>query len=92
MFVMWWGVACGKEHAVSAAVLRVQHAPGTAVPRVSPTWCGAGVVLCAAYYFFQASMMPLKSAALSDAPPMSPPSMSGFENSSGALLALQLPP
>ena len=42
--------------------------------------------------YFQASMIPLKSGAFSDAPPMRPPSMSGFENSSGALLALQLPP
>ena len=45
-----------------------------------------------AFHFFQASMIPLKSAAFSEAPPMRPPSMSGFANSSGALLALQLPP
>lgn len=43
-------------------------------------------------YFFQASMIPLKSAAFKEAPPIRPPSMSGFAKSSGALLALQLPP
>ena len=36
--------------------------------------------------------MPMKSPALSEAPPMRPPSMSGLANSSGALLGLQLPP
>ena len=45
-----------------------------------------------AFHFFQASMIPLKSAAFSEAPPMRPPSMSGFANNSGALLALQEPP
>ena len=43
-------------------------------------------------YFFQASMMPLKSAAFSEAPPIRPPSMSGLAKSSRALLGLQLPP
>ena len=43
-------------------------------------------------YFFQASMIPLKSAAFKEAPPIKPPSMFGLAKSSGALLALQLPP
>ena len=42
--------------------------------------------------YLNASMIPLKSAAFSEAPPISPPSMSGLANSSGALLALQEPP
>ena len=45
-----------------------------------------------AFHFFQASMIPLKSAAFNEAPPMRPPSMSGLANSSGAFEALQLPP
>ena len=43
-------------------------------------------------YYFQASMMSLKSAALSDAPPIKPPSMSSLAKSSGAFLPLQEPP
>ena len=42
--------------------------------------------------YLNASMIPLKSAAFSEAPPISPPSMSGLANSSGALLALHEPP
>ena len=41
---------------------------------------------------FQASMIPLKSAAFKAAPPIKPPSTSTFEKISLALEGLQLPP
>lgn len=41
---------------------------------------------------YRALMMVRKSGALSDAPPMSPPSTSGFWKSSAAFLALHDPP
>ena len=48
--------------------------------------------LCVACAYFQASMIALKSAALSEAPPIRPPSMSSLLKSSGALLPLHEPP
>ena len=44
------------------------------------------------FYFFQASIMALKSTGFSEAPPIKPPSMLGLANSSPAFDALQLPP
>ena len=41
---------------------------------------------------YRAAMIAQKSAALSDAPPIKPPSTSGLAKSSAAFLALQLPP
>ena len=43
-------------------------------------------------YSFHASIMPLKSAAFNAAPPIRPPSTSGFAKSSLAFVGLQLPP
>ncbi len=43
-------------------------------------------------YQFQASTMPMKSAAASEAPPIRPPSTSGFANKALAFEGLQLPP
>ena len=44
------------------------------------------------FYFFQASIMALKSTGFSEAPPIKPPSMLGLAKSSPAFDALQLPP
>ena len=41
---------------------------------------------------YLAAMIAQKSAALSEAPPIRPPSTSGLAKSSAAFLALQLPP
>ena len=43
-------------------------------------------------FYFAAATMAKKASALSDAPPISPPSMSGCANSSAALPAFMLPP
>ena len=52
----------------------------------------ASILYITSYPLQRAAMMVQKSGALSEAPPMSPPSTSGLAKSSAAFLALQEPP
>ena len=87
-----------KRKEISAMLLLFQN---NAIMPMMPSWrlslpaapsVGFYLNVNSPDYFFQASMMPLKPAAFREAPPIKPPSMSGFAKSSGALLGLQLPP
>ena len=51
-----------------------------------------GIRLSSIVLYQKAVTMPMKSSAFSEAPPMSPPSISALAKSSAALLGLQLPP